>query len=190
MENGRRSTQINRCLIERERRRHMKALFTKLSTLLPTQPTKMSVPEMVDRATTYVKELQTRMERYEGTKVQLEASCEMKKRRRMTRPVLSVRDFGSNLEVNLITGVNMGFALSDFISILQEGGADIISATCQHVEDRAIYTILSQAIYPRIGIATSSVHESHGVWQRSLALQAKLATKLQAADCKMLSHPS
>ncbi|GMJ08233.1 hypothetical protein HRI_004492500 [Hibiscus trionum] len=72
MENGSRPTRINRCLVERERRRHMKALFTKLSTLLPTKPSKMSMPEMVDRAATYVRELQTRIERYEGTKVQLE----------------------------------------------------------------------------------------------------------------------
>ncbi|KAK8485814.1 hypothetical protein V6N11_012843 [Hibiscus sabdariffa] len=158
MESGSQSTRINRCLIERERRRHMKALFTKLSTLLPRKPTKMSVPEMVDRAIAYVKELQTRMERYEGMKMKLEAAYEVRKRR-MIRPVLSIRDLGSNLEVNLITGLNMGFALSDFIHILQEEGADIISATCHHVGDRAIYTILSQAIYPRIGIATSSVHE-------------------------------
>ncbi|GMJ03654.1 hypothetical protein like AT1G10586 [Hibiscus trionum] len=159
MENGGRSTRINRCLIERERRRHMKALFTKLSTLLPRKSTKMSVPEMVDRATAYVKELQMRMEQYEGVKkVQLEAAYEVKKKR-LIRPVLSIRDLGSNLEVNMITGLNMGFALSDFINILQEEGADIISATCHHVGDRAIYTILSQAIYPRIGIATSSVHE-------------------------------
>ncbi|KAK8561119.1 hypothetical protein V6N13_149701 [Hibiscus sabdariffa] len=158
MENGGRSTRINRCLIERERRRHMKALFTKLSTLLPRKPTKMSVPEMVDRAIAYVKELQTRMERHEGMKVELQAAYEVRKRR-LIRPVVSIRDLGSNLEVNLITGLNMGFALSDFIHILQEEGADIISATCHHVGDRAIYTILSQAIYPRIGIATSSVHE-------------------------------
>ncbi|XP_038992355.1 transcription factor bHLH168-like [Hibiscus syriacus] len=77
----------------------------------------------------------------------------------MIRPVVSFRDWDSNLEVNLIIGLDMGFALSDFINILQEEGADILSATCHHVGDRAIYTILSQAIYPRIGIATSSVHE-------------------------------
>ncbi|TYH78341.1 hypothetical protein ES332_D04G219800v1 [Gossypium tomentosum] len=160
MDNGNgASMRISRCLVERERRKHMKCLFTKLSSLLPIQQTKMSVPEMVDQATAYVKELQGRLEQHKGTKVQLERTCEMRKRKRMIRPVLNVRDLGYNLEMNLITGLNVEFALSDFINILQEEGADILSATCHHAGDKAIYTILCQAIYPRIGIETSSVHE-------------------------------
>ncbi|XP_007044631.2 PREDICTED: transcription factor bHLH36 [Theobroma cacao] len=157
MENGVGSSRINRCLIERERRRNMKTLYANLFALLPPQPSKMSVPELVDQATAYVKHLQKKLEKYKQMKVQLED-------KRATAytirpPVLNIRDLGSNLEVHLITGLNMEFALSDFISILQEEGAEIVSATCHHTGDRAIYTILSQAIYPRIGIATSSVHE-------------------------------
>ncbi|XVF44014.1 hypothetical protein PTKIN_Ptkin02bG0085700 [Pterospermum kingtungense] len=159
MENGGGSSKINRCLIERERRRHMKALFSKLFALLPPQPSKMSEPELVDQATAYVKQLQSRLEKYKEMKVQLERATAYSMRNRMIPPVLNIRDLGSNLEVHLITGLNMEFALSDFICILQEEGAEIISATCHHAGDRAIYTILSQPIYARIGIATSSVHE-------------------------------
>ncbi|OMO78228.1 hypothetical protein CCACVL1_14566 [Corchorus capsularis] len=118
----------------------------------------MSVPELVDQATAYVKQLQKRLGEYKEMKVQLEKErSEM--RSKMIPPVLYMRDLGSNLEVHLITGLNMEFALSHFISILHEEGAEIISATCHHSGDRAIYTILSQAIYPRIGIATSSVQQ-------------------------------
>ncbi|XWS22591.1 hypothetical protein CRYUN_Cryun29cG0049600 [Craigia yunnanensis] len=163
MENGNGASRINRCLIERERRRHMKSLFSKLFALLPPQPIKMSVPELVDQATAYVKQLQKKLEQYKQMKVQLEekraCATAYTMKSRMIPPVLNIRDLGSNLEVHLITGLNMEFALSDFISILQEEGAEIISASCHHAGDRAIYTILSQAIYPRIGIATSSVHE-------------------------------
>ncbi|XWS34804.1 hypothetical protein CRYUN_Cryun21dG0068800 [Craigia yunnanensis] len=163
MENGSGASRINRCLIERERRRHMKSLFSKLFALLPPLPNKMSVPELVDRATAYVKQLQKKLEEYKQMKVQLEdkhaSATAYTMRSRTIPPVLNIRDLGSNLEVHLITGLNMEFALSDFISILQEEGAEIISATCHHAGDKAIYTILSQAIYPRIGIATSSVHE-------------------------------
>ncbi|XVF02453.1 hypothetical protein REPUB_Repub04eG0176500 [Reevesia pubescens] len=160
MENGVGSSRINRCLIERDRRRHMKLLFSKLFALLPQQ-SKMSVPELVDQATAYVKQLQTKLEQYKQMKRQLEhkRGTTYSMGSRMIPPVLNIRDLGSNLEVHLITGLNMEFALSDFINILQEEGAEIISANCHHAGDRAIYTILSQAIYPRISIATSSVHE-------------------------------
>ncbi|KAK8512868.1 hypothetical protein V6N13_090388 [Hibiscus sabdariffa] len=161
MEHGSVSSRINRCLIERERRRHMKSLSSQLSALLPPQPTKMSMPELVDQATAYVKELQQNLEKFKQMKVEMKEKrgpgCS--KRSRKISPVLNITDLGSHLEVNLITGLNKRFALSDLISILQEEGAEIISAACQYTEDRAIYTILSQAIYPRIGIATSSVHE-------------------------------
>ncbi|XVF84972.1 hypothetical protein PTKIN_Ptkin17bG0081600 [Pterospermum kingtungense] len=165
MKNGDEASKINRCLIERERRRHMKSLFSELSAVLPPQPIKLSVPELVDQATEYVKHLQKKLEQYEQMKVQLEEKRGSAKANYAMRsriiipPVVNIRDLGSNLEVHLITGLNMEFALSDFISILQEEGAEIISATCHHAGDRAIYTILSQAIYPRIGIATSNVHE-------------------------------
>ena len=108
----------------------------------------MSVPELVDQATAYVKQLQKKLEQYKQMKVQLEEkrACDTAyaMRSRMIPPVLNIRDLGSNLEVHLITGLNMEFALSDFISILQEEGAEIISASCHHAGDRAIYTILSQ----------------------------------------------
>ncbi|KAE8663583.1 Non-LTR retroelement reverse transcriptase-like protein [Hibiscus syriacus] len=117
----------------------------------------MSMPELVDQATAYVKELQQNLEKYKQMKVEMKLDCS--KRSRKISPVLNITDSGSHLEVNLITGLNNQFALSDFISILQEEGAEIISATCQCTEDRATYTILSQAVYPRIGIATSSVLE-------------------------------
>ncbi|KAK8522487.1 hypothetical protein V6N13_115455 [Hibiscus sabdariffa] len=161
MELGSQSTRMNRCLIERERRRHMKLLSFQLSSLLPPQPTKMSMPELVDQATAYVKELQQNLEKYKQMKVEMKEKLgpDGSKKSRKISPVLNITDLGSHLEVNLITGLNNRFALSDFIGILHEGGAEIISATCQYTEDRAIYTIFSQAIYPRIGIATSSVHE-------------------------------
>ncbi|KAK8567688.1 hypothetical protein V6N13_105644 [Hibiscus sabdariffa] len=162
MEHGSQATRMNRCLIERERRRHMKLLSFKLSALLPPQPTKMSMPELVDQATAYVKELQQNLEKYKQMKVEMREKLgrpDGSMRSRKIPPALNITDLGSHLEVNLITGLNNRFALSDFISILHEGGAEIISATCQYTEDRAIYTIFSQAIYPRIGIATSSVHE-------------------------------
>ncbi|XP_022735337.1 transcription factor bHLH168-like [Durio zibethinus] len=164
MENGNEASRINRCLIERQRRQHMKSLVSKLFALLPPRPNKMSVPELVDQAIAYVKQLQKKLEQYKQIKVQLEdklasATACTTRNRMIVPPVLNIRDLGSNLEVHLITGLNSEFALSDFISILQEEGAEIISATCHHAGDRAIYRILSQAIYPRIGIATSSVHE-------------------------------
>ncbi|OMO80255.1 hypothetical protein COLO4_24159 [Corchorus olitorius] len=84
----------------------MKALFANLFALLPPYPSKLSVPELVDQATAYVKQLQKRMGEYKEMKVQLEKErSEM--RSKMIPPVLYMRDLGSNLEVHLITGLSI-----------------------------------------------------------------------------------
>ncbi|XWS22587.1 hypothetical protein CRYUN_Cryun29cG0049200 [Craigia yunnanensis] len=64
------SSKINRSSVERERRMRLKDLFSKLSSVLPPQPTKMSTHEVLEHATVYVNQLQNQVEELKKTKLQ------------------------------------------------------------------------------------------------------------------------
>ena len=59
-------------------------------------------------------------------------------------PVLDIQCRDSILEVNLVTGLTENFMSQQLISVLQEGGAEIISFSYHRTADSVIYTIRSQ----------------------------------------------
>ncbi|WJZ81367.1 hypothetical protein VitviT2T_001213 [Vitis vinifera] len=54
-------TQVDRKAVERERRMYMKDLFSRLAFLIPTRPSKVSLPELLDHAITHVKQSKERV---------------------------------------------------------------------------------------------------------------------------------
>ncbi|XP_022727284.1 transcription factor bHLH167-like [Durio zibethinus] len=154
-------SRMNRNLIERERRSQMKILFSKLFNLLPPHPTKTSIPEMVEHATVCISQLQKRMEELKQRKVQLEADhiSPQAVATGTISPVIDITDLDSSMEVNLMAGTNTKFALCDIISILEEEGAQVLSATYHNTGNKILLSIHSQAAYSRIGIENVRVHE-------------------------------
>ncbi|XP_059656121.1 transcription factor bHLH168-like [Cornus florida] len=155
---------LGRNVVERKRRLHMKNLFCRLATLLITSHCKGRLPspqDLLDRATTYVKQLQEKVEKLKQRMEQIkggENSGESNMGSNIL-PELSVREVGSTLEVNLITGRDKSFMLHEVVSVLGQEGAEVVSASYSTVDDKVFYTIVSQAIWSRIGIETSRVHE-------------------------------
>ncbi|XP_017970716.1 PREDICTED: uncharacterized protein LOC18609444 [Theobroma cacao] len=149
-------TRINRNLIERERRSQMKVLCSNLFALLPPHPTKMSIHELVERATIYVNQLQQRTEELKQMKAQLEEGQSTATR---ISPVINITDLDSTIQVNLVAGTDMNFALCDIISILEEEGAQVLSATYHNVRNKVVLSLHSQAAYSRIGIQNSRVRD-------------------------------
>ncbi|KAA8529582.1 hypothetical protein F0562_034318 [Nyssa sinensis] len=75
-------------------------------------------------------------------------------------PAVAVKETGSTLEVNLVTGLDKRDMLHEVLHVLEaEGTAEVLSASYCNVGDKIFYTIYSQAIWPRIGIETSKVRE-------------------------------
>ncbi|XVE92439.1 hypothetical protein REPUB_Repub01dG0097500 [Reevesia pubescens] len=154
-------SRMNRNLIEKERRSQMKNLFSKLFNVLPPHPTKMSIPELVEHATLYINQLQKQMEELKQRKVQLEAEHIQPQavKAETISPVIDITDLGSTMEINLVAGRKTKFALCDIISILEEEGAQVISATYHNAGKKVLFSIHSQAVYSRIGIENFRVHE-------------------------------
>ncbi|XVF44015.1 hypothetical protein PTKIN_Ptkin02bG0085800 [Pterospermum kingtungense] len=155
------SSRIDRSYRERERRMRLRSLYSQLSSLLPPQPRKMSTHQMLELATVYVNKLRQRVEELKQMKLQVEEECrEMGTGASTISPVINITDLGSTLEVNVVTGLDGNFKLSDIMKILVEEGAEVIAAAANcNARDRIIYSVHCRALSPRIGIASSRVQE-------------------------------
>ncbi|XP_059658563.1 transcription factor bHLH168-like [Cornus florida] len=118
--------------------------------------------DLLDQAITYVKRLKEKVEKLNQRKEQLKGDGENGGEYTMGSnilPQLSLREVGSTLEVNLITGRDKSFMLHEVVSVLSQEGAEVVSASYSNADDKVFYTIVSQAIWSRIGIDSSRVHE-------------------------------
>ncbi|GLU22997.1 hypothetical protein SLE2022_390320 [Rubroshorea leprosula] len=148
MENNTRATssRTDRKLVERNRRNQMKALYSKLNSLVPHQNSRepMSLPDQLDEATNYIKKLQTNLERMKERK---DGLMGMVRRRNASRssgikcPEIKIQEMDSALEVVLITGLDGQFIFNETIRILHEEGADIVNASFSVVNDIIFHTI-------------------------------------------------
>lgn len=101
----------------------------------------MSIHELVERATIYVNQLQQRTEELKQMKAQLEEGQSTATR---ISPVINITDLDSTIQVNLVAGTDMNFALCDIISILEEEGAQVLSATYHNVGNKVVLSLHSQ----------------------------------------------
>ena len=104
----------------------------------------------LDHATTYIKQLQKRIETLKQTKQLLQGSTDETGgvRYQMSgasrSPVITVRDMGSSLELLLISGSNKKFRLHEVISVLEEEAAQVVTVNQCIVGDRICYSIHSE----------------------------------------------
>lgn len=61
-------------------------------------------------------------------------------------PVLKLRDLGSSLEVVLISGLRKKFMLHQVITVLEEEGAEVVSASLSNNGDKIFHTLHAQVI--------------------------------------------
>ncbi|XP_052175735.1 transcription factor bHLH162-like [Diospyros lotus] len=182
--NGSPEHKLDRKVVERNRRIHMKGLYFRLSSLLPPhhfKPTKdMSQLDLLDQAATYIKQLKERTDELEARREaaaaasgqQLRINKKKKKKKNVVSdaddgdgsmmygfraPVVEFRELGSIIEVVLISGLKNKFMLCEVIRVLQDEGAEVVSASCCTKEDRIFHTLHAQVKVSRVGVETSRV---------------------------------
>ncbi|XP_022724669.1 transcription factor bHLH162-like [Durio zibethinus] len=142
------SSRTDRKLIERNRRNQMKALYSKLNSLIPhtssREPT--SLPDQLDVAANYIKGLQINLERLKERKdslMRVERSTNKTSRSssRPKSPQIQIHEMGSSLEIGLTTASNRQFIFNEIIRILHEEGAEIVNASFSVVDDTVFHTI-------------------------------------------------
>uniref|UniRef100_A0A7C9D6J0 BHLH domain-containing protein n=1 Tax=Opuntia streptacantha TaxID=393608 RepID=A0A7C9D6J0_OPUST len=148
------SAKADRKTIEKNRRNKMKNLYSQLNSLVPHQGSSsgepMTLPDQIDEATNYIKQLQMNVEELKQTRDSLRSSDRPNGKSKSRRgssysPVqIDVTENCGALEVTLVTGLECQFFFNEVIRILHEENADVLNASYSVVEDTAFHTIHAQ----------------------------------------------
>ncbi|KAL6578141.1 hypothetical protein OROMI_010469 [Orobanche minor] len=163
---------LDRKTVERNRRIHTKDLCFKLSSVIPprylkTSRDRLSQPDQLDQATSYIKEIIKRIDELNRTKAEILRSLGRSgtaagKRDQVTgseRPVVELRDLGSSMEVVIISSLDKECMLFQLIGILEGEGAQVVSANFSSLGDNVFHTIHAQVRICRVGVETTRVLE-------------------------------
>ncbi|KAF5459877.1 hypothetical protein F2P56_019789 [Juglans regia] len=171
------ASKLDRKTVERNRRIHMKGLCFKLASLIPAhhfKPSRETVTQLdqLDYATSYITQLRGKIEKLRLTKERAASSSTSGSSSMSTNmidhnmtigtrqlPIVDLRDLGPCIEVVLISGLQKNFMLYEVISILQEEGADVVSASFYTAGDKIFHTIHAQVKISRVGVETSRVRQ-------------------------------
>ncbi|KAI3925864.1 hypothetical protein MKW92_019345 [Papaver armeniacum] len=178
---------IDRKTIEKNRRIQMKALCFKLASLItPTSSTIVHQKhssnkdackpqiEQFDNAAAYIQELRKRIDELKRKKRSLihggeqeiisinssTSSSSSSRTSTMTDtnlPILEVKDLEDAMVVVVVTGLNKNFMLYELITILEEHGAEVVSASFAAVNDKIYHTIHSRVRCSRLGVETTKI---------------------------------
>ncbi|CAL9759348.1 unnamed protein product [Musa acuminata subsp. burmannicoides] len=148
---------IERRTVERNRRICMKNLCFKLTSLIPKDTTMskraMRDQDQLDQAFNYIKELQGRVEKLKQKKEMRSVTADLH------FLLVEVRSMDSTLLVSFVSGSRSSYMFRKVIGVLEEEGAEVISASFNLVGGRIYHTIHCQAFCSRIGLEPSSVNE-------------------------------
>ncbi|KAL0357572.1 UNVERIFIED_CONTAM: Transcription factor [Sesamum calycinum] len=118
------------------------------------------VQDQVEEATTYIKLLTQRVEemrRRRSQALMTASGSGSGSGSSMGGSVVEVREFGSNLEVVLISGLCKTFMLHQIISILEQEGAEVVNVNISNIGDQIFHTIHAQVKVPRVGVDTLGI---------------------------------
>uniref|UniRef100_A0A5B7BY14 BHLH domain-containing protein n=1 Tax=Davidia involucrata TaxID=16924 RepID=A0A5B7BY14_DAVIN len=145
------SSRTDRKTIEKNRRNHMKTLYSKLNSLVPQHKSKevVSLPDQLYEAANYIKKMQATLEKMKEKKDRLmgieKPSASLSSGGVGLRsPQIEIHEVGSALEVVLITGLDCQFMFNETIRMLHEEGAEVVNAGFSVIEDKVFHTIHSK----------------------------------------------
>ncbi|KAL5544223.1 hypothetical protein UlMin_008007 [Ulmus minor] len=172
----------DRKTVEKNRRIQMKGLCFKLASLIPRHHSKhyskdmLSQQDQLDLAASYISSMKAKIEKLKARKDQLAmkppSSSSNKHGENSSNlmdsttnigsilPVVELRDLGCSIEVILISGLQKNFMLYEVISVLEQEGAEVVSASLHTVADKVYHSLHAQVKLSRVGVETSRV------WQR------------------------
>ncbi|KAE8696624.1 dihydroorotase [Hibiscus syriacus] len=144
------SAKVERKIIEKNRRSHMKNLYSELFSLLPRRDSKevLSIPDQIDEAVNHIKSLETRLNEYKekkkdlmGRKRSYTSSTATESSMSLKSPELKINEHGSAMEVVLTTGTDSQFMFYDIICILNQHGADVLNASFSAVGNTVLHVV-------------------------------------------------
>ncbi|XP_061354639.1 transcription factor bHLH162-like [Gastrolobium bilobum] len=163
------STKVERRVIEKNRRNHMKMLYSKLNSLLPNFNPKeaLPLPDQVDEAINYIKILEEKVKMAQEKKESLGG----KKRSRdccsssfattscTKSPQLEVHEMGSSLELVLTCGLETQFIFYEIIRMLHEENIEVKSANSSLAGDSMLHVVHAEIPQSYLQFGATKVSE-------------------------------
>lgn len=133
------SPKMERRIIEKKRRDHMKGLYSSLFSLLPSYKSKgiLPVPDQIDEAVEYIKNLQLKIEKMNQKKEKFllsenkrRGSCvtETSSSSRLVPPKYEIHEMGPAMDVVLLTGLDKPTTFYKILRSLHEDGFEVVHA--------------------------------------------------------------
>ncbi|KAK7335482.1 hypothetical protein VNO80_27351 [Phaseolus coccineus] len=168
-ENQPSSTRVDRKIVEKNRRNHMKNLYSELNALLPSYNPKqvLALPDQIDEATEYIKSLEAKVRMAKEKKERLMErkrtrsgfSSGFEGRGNLKPPKMEIHETGSVLRVILTCGVDNHFVFCEIIRILHEENVDVFSTSYSVVGDSVIHVVLGEVGQSMFQSGASKVRE-------------------------------
>ncbi|XP_057460144.1 transcription factor bHLH162-like [Actinidia eriantha] len=162
---------LDRKTVERNRRIQMKELSFKLTSLIPphfkSSKDRVTEHDQLDQAATYINQLKERVDELKARRaIAMTNTCINNNTTRDTRmfrsyelPVVELKDLGSSFKVVLITWLEKNLMMHQVIGMLEDEGAEVVSASFSTVGDKVFHTYHAQAKVSRLGVDTSRVYQ-------------------------------
>nr|GMD72160.1 transcription factor bHLH168-like [Ipomoea batatas] len=139
---------------EKNRRQKMKGLYQQLAAVVSPENSleKSSNLDVLDHATNCIKQLENNVNELKAKKDSLQLSVEI---------AVKESESGESLEINIVCGSDKKklMKMHKIFQILEEGGAEVVSATNSTLGLNIYHTILCKAFSPRIGMDTIRIQE-------------------------------
>ncbi|KAJ8622965.1 hypothetical protein MRB53_031494 [Persea americana] len=159
---------LERKTVEKNRRIHMKNICRELVSLIPSQHhsrVPLSQQDCFEQAADYIKKTEKRINELKRKRdlvmaaegINKDTSGEMMTGLRL--PIVELSDLGPILKVVLISGLENNVMLSDVITVLEEEGAEVVSANQYSVADSCFHVLHSQVSSSRVGYESERVHK-------------------------------
>ncbi|XP_039145225.1 uncharacterized protein LOC120282468 isoform X2 [Dioscorea cayenensis subsp. rotundata] len=148
------AVKLERKIIEKNRRKHMKSLLLQLSSIIPqSQPSgsknALKQKDILEEATSYVGKLRERVETLENEKTEMKMKMSMQRNQMMNindrKVAVHVQCFDDCIKIVLMSTLNKCFKSYEVIRILGEEGAQVIHANLTRSGDKIVFVIHSQS---------------------------------------------
>ncbi|CAN6572913.1 unnamed protein product [Malus baccata var. baccata] len=175
------STKVERRVVEKNRRNHMKLLYSNLFSLLPNQNPKepLSLPEQIDEAINYIKSRESKLQKSKekkeslvGTRKRSHATSfvnvesmepnnlSIESVRSTKAPQIQIHEIGSTVEVVLTSGIdNHQFIFYEIIRILEEEQADVVHASFSTLGDTIFHVVRAEMHKSVLDFGTARITE-------------------------------
>ncbi|XP_038888628.1 transcription factor bHLH162-like [Benincasa hispida] len=147
------AAKIERRIIEKNRRNQMKNLCSQLNSLLPNHDSKdisLPLPDQIDEAIKYIKELEKKVSSAKEKKNQLQGknkssiNMDSSSSSSSASPQLNIHQMGKSVEIVLSSGLDNQYLFCETLRILQEEGTEVINASFSVSGNSVFHTIHAQ----------------------------------------------